>query len=115
MSECLSGTFYNSSTEEIQVANIGQRGIEVYSPSDDSWHQIPFPSPLTYLWMSAAIQQGSDSFILIGGTTNVKARSGDIYLFDENGFSILKENVLQVPRSDHVAMTISNDDFTCEI
>ncbi len=108
-----SGTFLNRTAGEIQVANIGQYGIEVYSPRDDFWHEVPFPSPITYLEDSTAIQQGTDSFILIGGATNLETYSDDIFLFDENGFSILKENVLRIPRYDHVAMPISKDDFTC--
>ncbi len=108
-----SGTFYNSTVDEMQIANIGVNGIEVYSPRDDSWHQLPFPPPLTSLQRSAAIQQGTDSFILIGGMTNMNDYSGDIFLFDNNGFSILKENVLQVGRNLHVAMPISMEDFSC--
>ncbi len=107
-----SGTFFNSTAGEIQVANIGNYGIEVYSPRDDSWHEVDFPSPIASMTNSATIQRGSDSFILIGGRTNV-GYSSDIYLFDENGFSILKQNVLQLERSHHVAMPISSVDFTC--
>ncbi len=77
------------------------------------WRQVPFPSPLTQLWKSVTSQQGPDSFILIGGWTNLNRIGGDVYLFDENGFSILRENVLQVLRYDHVAMPISTEDFIC--
>ncbi len=108
-----SGTFYNSTAGEIQVANIGYYGIEVYSPRDDSWHQIPFPGNLSSLFYSVAIENGSDSFILIGGATNLEQYSGDVYSFDENGLLILKENVLRVPRWMHVALPISKDDFIC--
>ncbi len=108
-----SGTFYNLTAGEIQVANIGLQGIEVYSPKADSWHQIPYPSQIGYLDFSTAIQQGTDSFIFIGGYTDLEHYSGDIYFFDENGFSILKENVLQVPRYGHVAMPINSLDFQC--
>ena len=108
-----SGTFFNSSAGEHQVANIGRYGIEVYSPRDDSWHQVPFPSPLTFFYYSVAVQNGTDSFILIGGYTNVDTYSPDIYSFDENGLSLLKEDVLKVPRRLHVALPISNDDFNC--
>ncbi len=108
-----SGTFWNSTSGEIQIANVGRYGIEVYSPKDDSWHQVPYPSPLTWLFHTTTIQLGTDSFILIGGWTNLEDESGDIYLFDENGLSILKENVLQVSRIDHVAMRISKDEFIC--
>ena len=115
-----SGIFMNSTAEEIQVANIGRNEIEVYSPSENSWHQIdvsiPLPSGGIFgrLDSSAAIQQGTDSFILIGGSTNVDTYNGDIYLFDENGISIIQENALQVGRRLHVAIPISEDDFTCE-
>ena len=108
-----SGTFWNLTADEIQIANIGYRGIEVYSPREDSWHQLSFPYPLTRLYRSASIQQGTDSFILIGGQTNGDNYSSDIYVFDQNGFSIIKENVLRVPRDGHVAMQISNIGFTC--
>ncbi len=108
-----SGIFYNSTAGEIQVANIGRFGIEVYSPSSDSWHQVLYPLPLTYLMRSAAIQQGTDSFILIGGYTNLNQCNDDVYLFDENGFSTYKNNVLRVARESHVAMPISKDFFTC--
>ena len=114
MRDHASGTFLNSTAGEIQIANVGRLGIEVYSPRDNSWHQVPFPSPITELWLSTAIQQGYESFLLIGGTTNLGLDNGDVYLFDENGLSILKKNVLQVPRRHHVAMAISKDYFTCE-
>ncbi len=108
-----SGKFWNSTAGELQIANVGVWQIEVYSPSDNVWHKVPFPSPLTYFYQSAAIQKGNDSFILIGGETNVDSESGNIYLFNETGLSILEENVLQVPRSAHVAMPISKEDFSC--
>ena len=108
-----SGTFFNSTAGEIQIANIGREGIEVYSPGDDSWHEINFPFPLTSLCYSTAIQKGTDSFILIGGETNLEDYSGDVYLFDGNGFSVYNKNVLQFPRYLHVAMQISCEDFTC--
>ncbi len=112
-SECHStGTFWNSTAGEIQIANVGAYGIEVYSPKDASWQQVPFPSP-PLLWRSKALQQGTDSFILIGGDTNLEDESGDIYLFDENGLSILKENALRVPRESHAIIPISKEDFTC--
>ncbi len=69
----MSGTFYNSSSDEVQVANIGLNGIEVYSPKDDSWSsELSFPSPISYLYRSVAIQQGFDSFILVGGETDLE-------------------------------------------
>ncbi len=83
-----SGTFYNSTASELQIANLGLEGIEVYSPRDDSWHSdgIQLPPGITYLYRSAApIQQGQDSFVLIDGVTNMGYQSGDIYMFDENG------------------------------
>ncbi len=108
-----SGIFFNSTANEVQVANIGVKGIEVYSPNGNSWHQLPFPSQLTGLSYSTAIQLGTYSFMLIGGITNLDDPSGAIYSFDQNGLSIFKENVLKVPREQHVAMPISKDDFTC--
>ncbi len=108
-----SGTFYNSTAGEIQVANIGETGIEVYSPRDDAWHAgIPFPPPISFLMTTAAVQQGSDSFVLIGGDTD-QGITRDIYSFDENGLSILKSDVLSVPRSCHVAIPFAKDDFAC--
>ena len=108
-----SGTFFNSSNDELQVATIGRYGIEVYSPRDDSWHDVPWPPRLTYLSRSVAVQQGTSSFILIGGWASISTNSADIFLFDECGLSILKEDVLQVGRQSHVAMPISPNDFTC--
>ena len=108
-----SGTFYNSTADEIQVATIGYYGIEIYSPKDDIWHEgISFPSPITYLTSSIAVQHERNSFILIGGQTNV-GLSSDIFIFNENGLSVLKRNVLSVSRRNHVAMQISNSDFAC--
>ena len=108
-----SGTFFNFSANEIQIANVGHNGTEVYSPRENSWFEIPFPYPLTQLYQSAAIQQGPESFILIGGITNRESYSGDIYLFDDEGLSVVKENVLRVPRYDHVAVPVPKNEFTC--
>ena len=106
------GTFFNSSANEIQVAHVHD-AIGIYSPRDDAWHTgLRLPFPLTSLHYSATIQQGSDSFILIAGDTN-QGLSGDIYHFDENGFTILKENVLTQPREFHVAIPIPEDQFRC--
>ena len=107
-----SGTFYNSTAGEIQIGHVGKFGIEVYSPQDDSWRQLPLPSPLTELYLSAVLRQAANSFTLIGGYTNL-GNTGDVYLFDENGLSIQKQNVLAIPRNSHVAMSISKSEFTC--
>ncbi len=109
-----SGTFFNSTAGETQVVNVGFYGIEVYSPKDNFWHRVPFPPPLYRLYKSVAIQRESNSFILIGGETNLEKYSGDLYLFDENGFSVLNVDVLQIPRYDHVALPIAVDDFSCD-
>ena len=111
-----SGTFYNSTAGEIQVGFIGWNGIEVYSPRDNSWHSgIPFPPQIEKLFSSKAIQQGRNSFILIGGQVGPDYEvCGHIFLFDEHGLSILKEDVLTVPRSSHAAMPISKEDFICK-
>ncbi len=109
-----SGTFYNSSAGEIQVANIGFEGIEVYSPKDDSWHSgFSYPAPINYLFASATIQQGPDSFLLIGGSDD-QGYNGDVFKFDENGLVILKEDILEHPRRYHVAMNVSDVDYTCQ-
>ncbi len=108
-----SGTFLNTTVGEIQIANIGSEGIEVYSPQNNLWHQVSFPPPLTSLRLAAKIQQEIDSFIIIGGYSNLEDSSGDIYTFDENGLSVLQENALRTPRSGHVAMPISKNDFIC--
>ncbi len=111
-----SGTFYNSTAGEVQVAFIGWNGIEVYSPRDDAWHSgIPFPSPIRELSETKAIQQGRNSFILIGGEVGPDYEMcGHIFLFDENGLSTLKEDVLSLPRGGHAAMAISKKDFICQ-
>ena len=108
-----SGTFYNSTADEIQIANVGKFGIEVYSPSTDSWHSGIANKALNgTLNGSAAIQQDLNSFILIGGET-LLGYSGDVYQFDENGLSLIKANVLNIPRAFHVAMAIDDSDFEC--
>ena len=107
-----SGTFYNSSAGEIQIANTGLHGIEVYSPRDDAWH-TGIQSPVQYLYKSVAIQQGPDSFILIGGQTGASGNTGNIFNFDENGLSTLKVNALSLSRKYHVAIPISTSDFAC--
>ncbi len=106
----MSGTFMNSTAGEVQIANVGTYGVQVYSPRDDSWNS-DLPFPITRLEFSATVQQGHDSFVLIGGS-NVD-ETGDIFLMDENGFTILEEDVLYIPRELHVAMEVSEDDFTC--
>ncbi len=108
-----SGIFYNSTANEVQVANIGPYGIEVYSPRDDSWHSdLDFPSPLESLSASKAIQMGTSHFYLIAGQDGAEYKR-DIYKFDEYGFSIVKRDVLTIPRSLHVAIPISTNDFVC--
>ncbi len=110
----MSGTFYNSSVGEIQIANIGVDGIQVYSPRDDSWQSgLPFPSPISYLARSAAVQQGRDSFILVGGRTNFEEFIDAIYEFDEDGLNILQENALVYPREVAVALPIYEADYPC--
>ncbi len=106
-----SGTFYNSTAGEIQVANIGRYGIEVYSPNSDSWHS-GIASPISGLEASAAIQAGPDSFFLIAGYSE-GSRTGHVYKFDENGLTIVKQDILSIPRNTHVAMAIAKEDFTC--
>ena len=110
----LSGTFWNSTADEIQVATFSMSGIEVYSPRDDSWHRFYSSIEVTMIRASVAIQRGSDSFIIVGGQTNLEDYNGDIFMFDDNGLSVLKESVLQAPRKWHVALPISKDDFTCD-
>ncbi len=108
-----SGTFWNSTAREVQIANIGKFGIEVYSPSDNSWQSgYPMPPSIGRLEQTAVIQQGQDSFFLIGGYIggDGSSRSGSVYMFDENGLKIVKEIVLRVGRSRHVAMTLENFD-----
>ncbi len=107
-----SGTFYNSTVGEIQVATLGNEDIEVYSPEDNDWHRVPYILP-THLWRSAAIQQGPDSFILIGGETDFEDISRAMYVFDEHGLSIYKELILKDGRRSHVVMPISKSDFAC--
>ena len=112
-----SGTFYNYTIGEIQIANIGSEYIEVYSPRDDSWHPLSFPVPFQSLYRSAAIQNGTDSFIMIGGYTDedifVDFYNEDMFLMNHKGLSVLKQDVLQTGRQVHVAMSISKNDFTC--
>ena len=108
-----SGTFYNSTAEEVQVANINNYNMEVYSPREDSWRRISWPSGIGRMYYSKAIQQGFESFVLIGGATDTNNYSGDVYLFDENGLSVIAENVLTIGRHDHAVLPIATDDFIC--
>ena len=108
----ISGTFFNSTANEIQVAMIGRFGLiglQVYSPRNDEW-RIGFELP--QLFRSVAIQQGPNSFIIIGGDTG-NGYSGDIYHFDEDGLKVVKENVLAISRRSHIAMPIPEDQFSC--
>ena len=107
------GTFYNSSVDEIQVARISKQGIEIYSPRDDTWHaNLHFPPEIDYLYSSVAIQQGQNSFVLIGGNDS-GSYSNRIYHFDENGLKIFKENVLDLERDWHIAIPIPEKQFGC--
>ncbi len=106
------GTFFNSSANELQVAHISDY-IAVYSPKDDHWwFSSNLPDPMLYLQSSVAIQQGPNEFIMIGGLVNLEY-SGDIYHFDENGFTVIKQNVLVEPRQQHIAIPIPIDQFSC--
>ncbi len=109
-----SGTFYNSTAGEIQVANIGRYGIEVYSPSLDRWHTGDyFSGGMYWLYKAATIQEGSDSFLVIGGQTN-SGTFPTIYRFDETGLYALKQNALSVPRTYPVALPIDRNEFECQ-
>ncbi len=109
-----SGIFYNSTADEIQIANIGYESIQVFSPKENAWTPgFPFPAGMDYLYASAAIQRGTDSFILIGGSVDLGPNSGSVYKFDENGLSVMKSNVLKWPRREHVALAISEEDCIC--
>ena len=108
-----SGTFYNASAGETQVANLGFNGIEIFSPQDNSWHS-GISSSVSNLFSSPVVQNGTESFILIGGEADL-ALSGHVYSFNESGLTILKQNVLKLPRTHHVAVSASIDEFTCTV
>ncbi len=99
-----SGLFFNSTANEIQIANIGCYGIEIYSPTSNSWHSIK--SEISSLSESVAVQQ-ENSFILIGGNTKY-GPSKSVFVFNENGLNVLKENVLASLRYLHVAIPTIN-------
>ena len=103
-----SGTFYNSTADEIQIANVGYLGIHVYSPKSNSWNwQHEFPQEIQYVWDSVAVQNGRNSFYLIGGSS--KLGKGHVFEFDTNGLRVVKKDVLAVPRRGHIAIRISRD------
>ena len=109
----MSGTFFNSSANELQVVNIGDY-IQIYSPRDDSWQEgvVPYPSDLWYLKCSVVIQQGPSSFVMVSASTN-HGYDGDIFHFDESGLKRIKTEVLAIPRSTHIAVPIAEDEFAC--
>ncbi len=108
----VSGTFYNSTVDEIQIANVGFYGIEVYSPSNDSWHS-GIPTPVSRLTSSAVVQLNRESFLLIGGRTNNTPNSDEIFMFNNEGLTVRNLNALHIRRDGHIAMPISKDDFEC--
>ena len=107
----VSGTFFNSTAGEYQVATIGEFGIEIYSPSGESWHRINYPSDLTFITHAARVQQGRDLFLLFGGKTPLQTK--DVFLFDESGLQVLKKEVLKIAMTDHVAVAIPDASFSC--
>ena len=110
------GTFYNSTADEIQIAHIGYYGIEVYSPRTDSW-QVGFPLPfgVQRIYVTETVQQGRNSFVLIGGLYNwdTMRYNGDIHHFDEAGLKIIKKDVLIEARRWHVAIDVPEEQFKC--
>ena len=109
------GTFFNSTANEIQVAHIRDK-IQVYSPRDDLWHSIPWPLSLGYVGItgSKTVQQGPDSFIMVGGEHYPSIQIGDVLHFDENGLKVQNSNILAKPRRNHIAMPIPDGLFTCQ-
>ncbi len=99
---------------EYQVANIGFYGIEIYSPSEDAWHSGgSFPDPYTYVYRTATVQRGRDSFLLFGGITNLDQYSRDVFEFTEDGLRLVKQNVLNVARNRHIAVSIPDYQVDC--
>ena len=109
-----SGTFYNSTRGELQIATISSTGIEVYSPQDDKWTSghVSFPPGIDYVYDSSAVQQGSDSFLLIGGKTEA-GYSGNIYEFNETGMNVIKPDFLAQPRKLHSTLAIPAEQAHC--
>ncbi len=108
-----SGTFYNSTAGEHQIANIGENGIEVYSPGNDEWQSgFALPLPNGQLKYSATIQEGFDSFYLVGGYDGL-GYPKSVYRFSEAGFEIVSNAVLTDERCKHVAIKIDTNKLTC--
>ena len=109
----LTGAFFNASAGERQLANVGHDGIQVYSPTNDQWHELSFPSSMSYQLMDTmAVQLGWDDFLMIGGMTSFT--SDDTFRFqDIIGIDIWRKNVLETSRSLHVTVPISKALFTC--
>ncbi len=108
----MSGTFFNSSANEIQIVNVSD-DIQVYSPKTDSWQAgLPFPPEFWFFDCSVAIQQGSNAVAFVGGFTD-SGFVGGIYQFDETGLKTIKENVLALERAFHIAALIPEDHFKC--
>ena len=104
-----SGTFYNKTVDEIQVANVASSGLQVYSPQYGNWtvdktHRGYFYEEMTL------IQRGPNSFFIIGGWSRF---GHSVVVLDENGLKLLGEYVLSSGRQFYIAMPISKDDFTC--
>ena len=111
----VSGTFYNSTANEIQVATLGRYGIETYSPQNDQWTELVVPN-YPNLRLSAAVQRDTNSFLVMGGVVDVNDDdivSGNIYEFGDFGFKKLADNVFKAPRCSHIAMKMPKSQVTC--
>ena len=102
----LTGAFYNASAGERQIANVGHYGIQVFSPSNNEWHELLFPSSMNHKLMDTmAVQMGWDEFLMIGGMTSLQ--SDDTFRFqDVVGIDIWRKNVLETHRSLHVTIPL---------
>ncbi len=110
-SDHCSGTFFNSTANEYQVANIGHHGIEIYSPRDDVWTTLSLTVSITG---AQVVQQGYESFYVIGGyDLYLDAQLGSVYHFNETGLNLVQDNVLTIARYKHIAMSIPDQQVVC--
>ena len=106
LSNHVSGAFYDSSAGEVRIATIAH-DIQIYSPRDDAWHYGPsFPQPIEYLYDSATVQEGQNSFLLFGGEE--KSMIGHVLRFNDSTLQLIGQNVLNVARKNHIAIAMKD-------
>ncbi len=113
-SDHVSGTFYNSVDGELQIATVMYDGIQIYSPRNDQWRNgDPWPVNVDGFGYTAAVQQGADSFYMIGGLRDSFVYESDLFEFDQTGFHEEIPYILGTTRRYHVALSIPSSHVPC--